>query len=192
VQRKLGYYSSAQYDDEHPDQQMWSAAQKNAFMRREGLELIKHNLLTFALIHLKGILVVIADPGGMEYSKIFKKYPAVGGLLGTVTDEGILYALNFLRNRYPFSFYSLVCLALMLLVYMILAVLGVALAWREARVAAVLLITIVLYFAILSGGPMATGRYRHPIMPIVCTFAGYASAFRYRVPRIWKFNRTSE
>jgi hypothetical protein len=189
VQRKLGYYSSAQYDNEHPDQRMWSAAQKNAFMRREGLELIKNNLLTYALIHLKGMAVVIADPGGMEYSKIFNKYPAVGGLLGTVTDEGILYALNFLRSRYPFSFYTLVCLALMLLGYVTLAVSGVVLAWREARIVAVLLITIVMYFAVLSGGPMATGRYRHPIMPMVCIFAGCALASRYRaLGPWWKFN----
>lgn len=194
VQEKLGYYSSAQYDNEHPDQKMWSPAQKNAFMRREGLELIKNNLLTYALIHLKGMAVVIADPGGMEYSKIFKKYPAVGGLLGTVTDAGILSALNFLRTRYPFSFYTLGCLGLMLLGYMTLAVSGAVLAWREARIAAVLLITIVVYFAVLSGGPMATGRYRHPIMPIVCIFAGYALAFTYRAALgpWWKSNRASE
>jgi hypothetical protein len=190
VQEKLGFYSPAQYDIEHPDQKTWSAAQKNAFMRRQGLELIKNNLLLYTVIHLKGMAVVIADPGGMECSKIFKKYPAVGGLLGTVNDAGILHALNFLRSRYPFSFYTLVCFALMLLAYMILAVSGVALAWREGRIATVLLITIVVYFAVLSGGPMATGRYRHPIMPIVCIFAGYALAATYQALGHWRqFNR---
>jgi hypothetical protein len=77
---------------------------------------------------------------------------------------------------------------------MTLAVSGAVLAWREARIAAVLLITIVVYFAVLSGGPMATGRYRHPIMPIVCIFAGYALAFTYRAALgpWWKSNRASE
>lgn len=177
VENDLGYLSPAEYVRSHPNQQSWSDAEKYAYMHQEGLQLIRHNLLTYTLIHLKGMVMVLGEPEGFEYSKLFKKYPSSGGLLGGVVDAGILPALNAVRTQYPFSFYTTMFLAALLIFYLVLAVSGIALAWSHAQYAVVLLVTVAAYFAVLSGGPLsATGRMRHPIMPIVCLFAGYALA----------------
>lgn len=43
---------------------------------------------------------------------------------------------------------------------------------RFDAAAAVLLLAVGAYFVLVSGGPAAENRFRLPIMPIVCLFAG--------------------
>ncbi len=170
VQKELGFNSWAQYTHSHPEQATWSYGQKYAFMRWEGLRLIRQNLLIYAPIHLRGMVRVIANPGGIVYSRLFKKIPTPAGPLDT------LPRLKIFRTNYPFSFYTTIGLALLLLCYLIMALTGVALVWSRERTATPLLGTVGLYFLLVSSGAESAGRFRHPIMPIICVFAGYALA----------------
>ncbi len=170
VQKELGFNSWEQYIRSHPEQATWSYAREYQFMGREGLRLIQHNLLIYTPIHLAGMVRVTANPGGIVYSLLFKNIPAPADSLGTVSE------LKVLRTNYPFSFYMTIFLALLLLCYIVLAVSGVTLVWRRERIATVLLITVGVYFVLVSSGAESAGRFRHPIMPIVCVFAGYTLA----------------
>jgi len=174
VQKELGFNSWAQYAHNHPEQATWPYGQKYAFMRLEALRLIRQNLLIYAPIHLRGMVRVIANPGGIVYSILFKKIPMPTGPVDT------LPTLKILRINYPFSFYTSIGLALLLLCYLTMAGTGVALAWSRERTATLLFATVGVYFLLVSSGAESAGRFRHPIMPIICVFAGYAAAFLVR------------
>jgi len=174
VQKELGFNSWAQYAHNHPEQATWSYGQRYAFMRREALRLIRQNLLIYAPIHLKSMVKVIANPGGIVYSILFKKIPTPEYPLDT------LPWLKSLRTNYPFSFYTTLSLGLLLVCNLIMAITGVALVWSRERTATLLFGTVGVYFLLVSSGAESAGRFRHPIMPIICLFAGYASAFLVR------------
>jgi len=170
VQKELGFNDWEQYLHVHPDQATWSYGQRYAFMRWEGLQLIRHNLGIYAPNHLRGMVSLIANPGGIVYGKLFKKLPT------SLNPLDAMRTLHTLRTNYPVIFCVCISLAVLLLCYLIMAAIGGAMAWSCERDAAILLGTVAVYFVLVSSGSESLGRYRHPIMPIVCLFAGYASA----------------
>jgi len=174
VQKELGFNAWTQYIRVHPDQATWSYGQRYAFMRWEGLRLIRNNLRIYAPIHLRGMVSVIVNPGGIVYGMLFKKVPT------SMNPVDALPTLDTLRTNYPVIFWLCISLAVLLLCYLVMAVIGSAMAWWRERTAAILLGTVAVYFVLVSSGAESAGRFRHPIMPIVCFFAGYASALLFR------------
>ncbi|MDQ7782626.1 MAG: glycosyltransferase family 39 protein [Desulfomonilaceae bacterium] len=72
---------------------------------------------------------------------------------------------------------------------MVLAAVGLVGARLYKETAGVFLLGIMLYFTITSVGPLNVYRFRHPVMPIVCTLAGtglYLSIQRLVIRRRWK------
>ena len=174
VQDEWGYLSDQQYVKYHPEQATWTDAERFAFMGREGRRLILENPWIYAGIRLHGIGFMLLEPGAVYWSKTFKTYPATGGLLHQVVDSGLLSGVEVLRKKYAFTFYSTVVLGIMLAGYMALACIGINMLRRRARVAWALMATVILYFVVVSAGPQVEGRFRHPVMPVICVFAGYA------------------
>ncbi len=50
--------------------------------------------------------------------------------------------------------------------------LGVFRVWRTRTLVAMVLLGAVAYFLVVSGGPIGYSRFRHPMMPMICIFAG--------------------
>jgi len=182
VQKSMGYMDDSTYARNHPEQAGWSRAEKLEYMGKEGLRIIVHRPLTYAGIHLKGMLRTILDPGATEYLRLFKRYPRSGGLLGTIIDRGVLATARDLARENPALFWSNVVLFPYLLAYLFFAAAGLAAprpAGRDVRL--VVLVLTALYLWILSGGANSLGRFRHPIMPVLCVLAGWGvSALLYR------------
>ena len=173
VQAEMGHRDEAAYFRSHPDQREWSRGRRYRHMRLAGAATLFRHPATYLKIHVKGVLRTLLDPGAFEYLKLFGLYPRSGGLLGVVVDRGIVGAMGVLLRERPLVFWSNLALGLVLAGYLLFA--AVALfakgLWRMPGVGAVLLTA--LYLLISSGGPQALGRFRHPVMPVVCLFAGF-------------------
>jgi 4-amino-4-deoxy-L-arabinose transferase-like glycosyltransferase len=175
VQDELGYNSDEQYARTHPSQAGWSKMQKYNYMGREGGRLVRENWRIYPGIHLRGMVVMMADPGAIFIAKMLKQYPETGGrLLGTAVDRGVIAALKSVRARYPFVFYLTFVLGVLLAVYLLLSVAGLITAWPQARAAVALLVMTAGYLIVIGGGPAATSRFREPVMPVLCLFGGVA------------------
>lgn len=179
VQRKMGYGDEMVYLQQHPDQKNLPPALRYVKMGKEGREIIRAHPLTFANCYLRGLIQTAFDPGAIDYLKFFGRYREGGGLLGEIIDRGLASTACGLARARPALFWSNLILGLVLLVY-----LGSSLAAfargpaRGITLAAVAVIA--LYLIILSGGANALGRFRHPVMPLVCVLAGYG------LERVWR------
>jgi hypothetical protein len=175
IREQLGAENPSVYFENHPEQRQWTRGEVSSYQRREGLRVLFRNPFQYAVIHLKGMLRMLLDPG-VEYLKMFGMYPRSGGLLGRIIDQGLIQTVILLRRESPFVFWSSGLLCVVLTFYWLTALLGVWLVWRSHKADTAFILTVVLYFLILSGGPNSLERFRHPVMPVVCLLAGCALA----------------
>ena len=168
-QNHLGYRDQNQYFVHHPGQKNWSAAQRYQYMAHEGLNILMTSPFTYAIIHFKGMFRTLFDPGAIDLLKLLNAYPKRGGLLGQISDHGLVKTLVYLLTERPFVFWAHIFMGILLLFYYLFAFLSFK---TVIRLPALLLLTTICYFTILSGGPHSLNRFRHPIMPIIAVFAG--------------------
>lgn len=89
-----------------------------------------------------------------------------------MNDHGIWHAfVHFSRNR-PVLFAGYLVLGGFLAVLLCGAAIGVFRVWRKRTTAVMVTLGAVAYFLVMSGGPVATSRFRHPVMPMICVFMG--------------------
>jgi 4-amino-4-deoxy-L-arabinose transferase-like glycosyltransferase len=175
VQKEMGYLDDLRYFQQHPEQVDWTTAERHAYLRREGFRAILRSPGAYAVVHLKGMARVLLDPGSIEVLKLFRLYPSSGGeLLGQVVDKGAVAAMRALRTERPVAFWTTVVLGVWLAAVLLAACIGLL---PRRDVPWPLILTLVLiagYFWVLSGGPHSEGRFRHPMMPLICVLAGLA------------------
>ncbi len=170
-QKEMGYLNRAVYLQNHPEQGEWTDAQLARYWHEQGQRIILENPGIYATIHFKGIARGLFDPGTTEYMRMLDLYPVNGGLLGRVVDKGLIEALIDTFRQRPGLVVSLVAGGLVLGLYYLFTLHGLF-RFRTLISLHLMLVLIALYFVLLSGGPMTTSRFRQPIMPIVCIFAG--------------------
>lgn len=148
-------------------------AERYKWMRSQALQIIGDNPTLYAKIHLKGIIRMLFDPGATDYLKFFGFYPARGGLLSYALDHGMVSTIQYLQQNKPLVFWSNVLFGMLLGLYYFLAFGGITHGFRREKCGTIILIGLLLYFLLLSGGPISLHRFRHPMMPMLCIFAGY-------------------
>ncbi len=188
VQEEMGYGDENAYLQNHPQQRQWGRAERYRYMRRQGASTLVSHPLTYLNIHLKGMARALFDPGAFAYLKLFKLYPRSGGLLGMAVDRGVVKTAFYLFNHKPLVFWSNVLLGVVLGFYLLLAAVGLFSKAVLKNRAAVMIFLIGVYFLALSGGPQAEGRFRHPVMPMVCVLAGLGLSL---VQAWWRRRRSS-
>lgn len=159
VQNELGYQKDAIYVQVHPGQLYWSEAAKYQYQWDEGLHIIVTAPLTYARIHTLGMLRTLLEPSAVEYLKMYNLYPALGGLLGQIVDQGLL---NTLRNLYydkPLVLWSTLALAVPLCIYYFLALLGLISNRMYRRAPVILLSAASVYLLVASGGPQGLAAF---------------------------------
>ena len=173
MQHRLGYLDERIYFRRHPEQKAWPLAQRLNFMNREADSILLSNPFTYARIHFEGSLRFIFDPGSTDFLKFFDLYPKQGGLLGVLVDQGVGKTMETLLFTRPLVFWSNVVL-LPLLALNLLCACAVLFSKRLMRDPCVLTaLLIVVYYLLISGGPVGSSRFRHPAMPIISILAGY-------------------
>jgi hypothetical protein len=188
VQNRLGYQDEGIYFQRHPEQKAWPLAQRLGFINHEAERILLASPFTYARIHFEGILRSIFDPGSIEFLRFFDLYPKRGGLLGVLVDQDAVKTMETLLYTRPLVFWSNVVLLPLLAITLLCAcvVLFSKRLMRDPCILTALLIA--TYYLLISGGPGASGRFRHPAMPIISILAGYGiyriGATRLRVSGI--------
>jgi len=145
-----------------------------------GEQIIAARPWVFLDAYLKGVIRVALDPGGVEYLKFFGPYPESGGLLGLIVDKGVLGAVLQLARERPEALLVTALFGVILALYWVLGAAGAVTVLRERplRVEGVLMLVWPAYFLLISGGPAALDRFRHPMMPFLAVLAGVGAAGR--------------
>ncbi|MBN1475135.1 glycosyltransferase family 39 protein [Candidatus Sumerlaeota bacterium] len=191
MQQRWGHPSSV--DDEnsweraHPEQADWSTAQRLDFMESEGKRLILENLGEYLKIHIRGTIRVLTSRGGKEWYRLFGALPPDRGQGEESYTEGgvVAGALRALRERPFFLLLTLTLIGISGLLYL-LAFIGLFSRLFVDRWQLATLVLTLLYFLAVCGGPIATIRFRLPLVPGLAVLAGAGLALV--LSRLTRFN----
>jgi len=160
----------------------WSAAHDvsadYARFRSQGLDEILGAPFLYATYHATGTVRVLLDPGAVEYLRFLGRYPDHGGgLLALAHEQGLWPALAVIARERPALFLLSLVLEAWLLIVLTTATWGAIVLVRGGQGHHAWMLTgWAAYFLVLSGGAHGISRFRHPIVPILCVFAGAATA----------------
>lgn len=173
AQRELGFENQEAYFRLHPEQRDWAQGRILQFQGAEARRVISEHPLLYTIIHLRGCVIVLLDPGATEAMKPLHLYPEGGGAIHRVTDQGLVKAAIWLVRLYPMVGIALVLLGGQLLLYYLLALGGLRHLRLDVRVFFILLFA---YLILVSGSSSAVARFRMPIMPLLCIAGAVAVA----------------
>jgi hypothetical protein len=168
VQRSFGYPDEASYSAAHPEQKGWSEAQRLIFMKGEARRILTAHWTWALRDQVTGSAVVLLTPCAADLLELV-------GLDGgrapaRVVSTGILAGAARIANGNRVRVISMVLLELWLVTLYCAAARGVLRGGAKPSVLVLLIVTC-MYFAVVSGGVAAVGRYRISIMPVVCVLA---------------------
>ncbi len=172
VVEQLGYYDSELYFRRHPEQQSWTTSQRYAYLRGEGLKTLTQTPGLYAQVYVRGILVMLLDPGVVEYLRLFQQYRKSDRVLNVMAKHGMLAAAQRVVTENPSLIFWGGLLGLLLLSFYLLSLIGLKGTSLHANLPLVLLLCVCFYFIALSGGIVAVSRFRAPLMPFISVFAG--------------------
>jgi hypothetical protein len=191
VQREWGAGSMQNYIAIHPEQAGWTEAQRLAFLQSETSRILHKHFGTFLLTQLEGSVKVVISPGTSDLMSQMALVDAgeVQLMREGIHDQGPLQAaLRFAKTHLMTGVLTAVLEILLLGTY--LFTLKGIISGRAPSAYIWLLLGVTLYFIAVSGGGQAGGRYRLPVMPIVCVFAA-AGIYRSKIIAHWMSNGVS-
>ncbi len=163
-QHELGFNNPIQFKASHPDYPELNDAKVYSYLKKDAVRVILSHPVLYAQIHLKGIFRILIDPDMVEWFRMTGQYPESGGLLGEVADSGLIATICRLMEERPVFFFINLGAGLLLACLYILVV--ISLIRQSGHPVLWFLFSILLYLLLVSGGPAALGRFRHPIMPL--------------------------
>lgn len=165
-----GEGNEERYLMKHPEQRDWSQAERYRFLRKEALRVIRSDPIRCARLHFAGMIQMLTDSGRNGWLAFFR-------LADTSKPVRALPTGNFWeRLRTAIEQKPLVLaihgvLAGGLAAYWGLAAIGL-LAPASRQPATLMVLAVACYLVLLSGGDAAYHRFRVPLVPIICLFAG--------------------
>jgi hypothetical protein len=178
VQAEFGYVSEQAYLAHHPEQQGWSQASRTYFMNSEAKGLLRADPGVFLRMYLEGSAVVAFTPGAADLLRMLDAWPQ--DWPKRVVNEGPIKAALRLALAHPWLALTMAAMEGFLLTLYLFALRGVVRGGaRPAQLC--LLLGVAIYFVAVSGGAQAVGRYRLPMMPVVCVLA--AAGMRGKIGR---------
>jgi 4-amino-4-deoxy-L-arabinose transferase-like glycosyltransferase len=176
VVEQLGYYDPEIYFRLHPEQQAWTPEQRYAYLRSEGFKTLRQAPATAAQVYGQGVVVMLLDPGVIEYLKLFRHYQKSERLLNVLARQGLLAALRQTIVENPRLVFWGLLLGALLGSFYLLSMVGLNGVLLRAHLPLLLLLGTCFYFIAVSGGIVAVGRFRAPVMPFLSVFAGQGLA----------------
>jgi hypothetical protein len=172
VMRELGGGGRSNYFAAHPEQVGWSQAQRLAFMKSETDKVVRQHLGLVLLSRIQGSARVVFSPAANDLLlQLALVDPAeVMKMRAGLHAQDPLYAASEFADAHPFVGALMAGLEILLLGTYFLAVKGV-LRGGVPGACLWLLFGVWLYFMAISGGAQGGGRYRLPVMPILCILA---------------------
>jgi hypothetical protein len=161
------------------------------FMRNEGMRIILREPATYFLIHIKGMFRTAFDPGVTEYLFMFNKYSRHHGLFGQILDQGLFGTIKYFAATMPLFFSMMTIMGIYLVVLWSFAAMGLFHRGFPHGISTIVLLFVLAYYLVVSGGPVGFHRFRHPMMPIISVFSGYGLYLVFERFRLWKTGRLS-
>jgi hypothetical protein len=167
-QRRMGYGDEAAYRAAHLGQRDWNQAQRLAFQSRETMRILHAHPWSLFRTQMVGSAVVAFTPCAADLYRLL----GVGGEDAPVriVHAGVAASFLHMAREHPALVKGMVLLEVWLLALYAMALAGLA-SRTVALPASMLALGLVAWFLIASGGVQAVGRYRLPIMPVVCVLA---------------------
>lgn len=189
MQNEMGYRDPTIYYELHPDQKSWPVAKQLEYFKAQGLGQITGDIPTFVKIYLIGTARTLFDPGANEYLRLFGQYSLPGGIVGVGIDKGIgelVKQIKGIFEQHQNIFIANLALFIILLIYYLFFLFGIlkSRVWRDSLLFFPLVVGI--YLIILSGGASGADRFRMPVMPILCLFAGYGMNYWIEKKLVYK------
>ncbi len=170
VQVEMGFTSRDRFAQLHPELQPGDQAAKFHYMHDEGKRLICEHPWTFAKTYLRGLAILVLNPGACEVLTLLHSYPA--DRPQRPIDLSLLGLARQMHATAPRLFYCNLLLLGSLATAYLTAALGLASQLRRLSWQCLALATMLLYFLAVSGGAQSVTRLRHPIMPLVFVLSG--------------------
>lgn len=157
---------------EHPRERTVDQGDHFRALGKEAGTVLRQHWPTYLGIHLAGVLKVLTNPGASGYLVVYNRFSEVEALAGVYPDGGALQAVRDFDRMKPAFLLCNAGLGLLLVSYYLAASRGLWRARKTWMAGHTLLLAVACYFAVVSGGANAVSRFRHPIMPLLCVFAG--------------------
>jgi hypothetical protein len=169
-QKKLGYLDDDAYFAMHPEQRAWPRFERLRFMRARSTQILARHPLLYLKSHFKGVLIVAASPCATEWLQMLGLYPNPESMPRRILNEGVAASVKRIVLAHPGVMWAMAVFEAFLLTIYGLAFRGL-LRTPRVHLAAMTLLGVAAYFLFIAGGAQAVGRYRAPVMPILCLFA---------------------
>ncbi|WP_263360107.1 glycosyltransferase family 39 protein [Acidicapsa ligni] len=169
-QSRLAYSDESRFLAIHPELRNSSQAQRLSMMHHDAATILTANRLLYLKSHMAGVGVVAFTPCAAELLELLGAYPSDHAMPRRVLNEGILHSLIVVIALHPAVAATMCVLEGILLLLYVLSVIGIGKGSADRYCLAVL-IGVAMYFLLISGGAQAVGRYRLPIMPVICVLA---------------------
>ncbi len=157
----------------YPERRLCDKTQMFKDMEKEAGRYLRANWLTYARIHVVGMVRTIFGPAVSDFQGLLGMPFDLSQLNCPTFQDGLIKPLTCILTTQPGLFVVYVVMGLGTGVYVFLTALGF---WARPPIAPLPMFTFIslmAYFVVVSGGPIGQGRYRHPLMPIACIIAGY-------------------
>lgn len=174
ARHEAGETDLAIYLRQHPEQAAWTAPERYRFLRAEAIRTIRADPLTWARIHLMGVLHTLTDSGRNAWLSFFRladtRAPGQPQPPRTLWQRLIKAA-----SHRPAILAIHALLIAIVATYLLLALIGVL---RSLRIrSAMLVLSVAVYLLLLSGGDAGYHRFRLPVTPAICLFAAYGYSY---------------
>ncbi|MGB6063218.1 MAG: glycosyltransferase family 39 protein [Desulfomonilaceae bacterium] len=152
--KRMGYGEPATYFSLHPEQRTWSRNQIYRYRAKEGIKLAEDNPWTFFKLFVQTTIETLRETGATELLQMVKIDP----------DSSMEARLKWILKLPLF---------VVLLMYWLLAFIGVLSKRWSNETQLMILIVLAAYFILVAAvGGVGYSRLRHPVMPIVSLMAG--------------------
>jgi hypothetical protein len=174
VTREMGVDSLPAFFERRPELRSWSQGAVYGYMRRQALSVIGSNAGYFAWLHLQGMARTLLGPGATESLRLFSADRLLPDtILTQVGGPAPLPRIVSTLSRKPAYLAANLLLGMINIAYLLMALFPVITKRIRPSPPAILLLVVVAYFLVASGGITGASRFRHPLMPVICAFAGY-------------------
>jgi 4-amino-4-deoxy-L-arabinose transferase-like glycosyltransferase len=177
-QTDMGFRSGDKYFELHPEQRSWSRVQMLQYWRREAIKTILSEPTCFLVLYLESQIKFLLAPGAGELLGSFGEMGSfqspefAANPDALIAGRGIVGRQLVYAKHWPVFFWTGVILGSWLFVYLLLS--AIAMCSRQFFTLPVMIVlAIALYFMLIHFDTGSPYRFRLPVMPIICLFAGY-------------------
>ncbi len=193
----MGFSSKERYFQLHPEQRSWNQAKLLRYYRSEAIKTILREPVCFLTLYLKSQVKFLLAPGAGELlglfgaTRSFRSPEFASDPDALMAGKGIVGRQLVYAKHWPIFFWTGAVLGSWLFAYLLLSTIAMS-SKKFFTLPGVVVLGIAAYFMLVHFDTGSPYRFRLPIMPIICLFAGYGlSLVVDRIKRLTNSEQTT-